>query len=396
MNLVEQRALQTEHYSRELETLEEMKSTFIRNVQHELRTPVAIILGYAELLQSKQFGTINSDQEQAMTTITRQARNLNTLIERITTMLSVQAKEMLCHPFSIAELIDDVIEQQRSKAEQNGLSLTAKIAVDIPLVLGDPEYLRQGLNCVVENALKFSIKNGNVVIEAERDEEWVAISVDDDGIGIAPAQLTQIFDTFYQADGSVTRGHGGLGLGLAVAKAVIEAHGGQIEVNSQLGRGSRFTLKLPVFHIPTEPDQAAALPQRIHRILIVDDEEYVVFTLKEGLQKLPNCEVYTASRGSEALEHFKRQPFDLLITDYKMPGMDGITLATQIRHMYPQTAIVVVTAYGDNLLHEQIIDAATIRCILDKPVKLSKIRQVTLEALAEANDSDPEHKATFI
>src|SRR5690606_35519104 len=116
---------------------------------------------------------------------------------------------------------------------------------------------------------------------------------------------------------------------------------------------SRFTLKLPVFHIPTEPDQAAVLPQRVHRILIVDDEEYVVFTLKEGLQKLPNCEVYTASRGSEALEHFKKQPFDLLITDYKMPGMDGITLATQIRHMYPQTAIVVVTAYGDNLLHEQ-------------------------------------------
>jgi CheY-like chemotaxis protein/anti-sigma regulatory factor (Ser/Thr protein kinase) len=365
------------------ELLEEMKSTFIRNVQHELRTPVAIILGYAELLQSDQMGPISSNQAQATITIARQARNLNTLIERITTLLSVQAHQMLSHPFSLIDIIDIVIEEHLAQANQNGLSLSAEISPDIPFILGDQDYLRQAMSCLVENALKFSIENGHVSIKAEADEARIHITIDDDGVGIEAEQLPQVFNPFYQVDGSVTRSYGGLGLGLALTKAVIEAHGGQIEVESKLSQGSRFSITLPVYHIPLESDQTLVAPVKTNRILIVDDEEYVLFTLKEGLQKLPNCEVFTASKGSEALEHFKHQPFDLLITDYKMPGMDGLTLATQIRHMYPHTGIVIVTAYGDNLLLKQEVEAANIRCILDKPVKLSDIRNVTLEALAK-------------
>jgi CheY-like chemotaxis protein len=121
-----------------------------------------------------------------------------------------------------------------------------------------------------------------------------------------------------------------------------------------------------------------SLAQR--NILVVDDDESVALSLQDGLATLPNCGIVLATSGDQALQIFKRQPFDLLITDYDMPGMDGIALARQVRQLYPQTAIIMITAYNGDLLRDQA-DSIDIRCILDKPAGLVEIRSAALQAL---------------
>jgi CheY-like chemotaxis protein len=164
---------------------------------------------------------------------------------------------------------------------------------------------------------------------------------------------------------------------------VIEAHAGQIEIASQLGHGSQFTIKLPHSSLEAEIESSAQMRpdnQQPWRILVVDDEENVARTLESNLKKLPNCEVFVANDGERALQLLAHQPFQLVITDYRMPGMDGLTLAERVRQLYPNTVIIMITAYwSDNLLSRAA--HASIWKILDKPVEISTIRSVTLEAL---------------
>ncbi len=203
----------------------------------------------------------------------------------------------------------------------------------------------------------------------------------DTGIGIAAAEQAHIFDSFYRIDDLFARNYGGVGLGLAVVKTVAAAYAGQIEFESEPDRGSCFTLKIPAALPVTRPDALDQQSEKRQRILIVDDEETVALTLQAGLEKLPNCEIITAAGGEQALQLFKRQPFDLLLTDYKMPGIDGLTLAARVRQLYPHTVIIMITAYSDDYLNKQAADIS-IRRVLDKPVEFSEIRRAASEALS--------------
>lgn len=367
--------IKTEH--RQEKGLDELKDTFIQHIQHELRTPVSIILGYADLLQSGTLGTLAEQQQEALSTITGQAGVLRTLVERITTLLDVAAYEITPYPVNTGDIATSIVVTYQQQAVQAGLTLTAKLAPQLPLVLGNPGYLKQAVECLVENALKFTPAGGQVEVIGEVQQDWVCLSVIDTGIGIASEQLEHVFDTFFQVDNSLTRPCNGLGLGLAVAKAVIEAHGGHIEVESQPGQGSRFTVKLPPLPVSTYLEQNSLPPAHPHRILIVDDEPFVALSLQEGLEKLPNCEVVIATSGQEALQYFDQRPFDLMITDYRMPDIDGVTLTARVRQGYPQAATIIITGYGDHLPREQITGVP----ILDKPVKLAEIRSATLQTL---------------
>ena len=254
-------------------------------------------------------------------------------------------------------------------------------------MLGDPYQLQHAADCLLDNAIKFTPAGGRVGIQvcADRPDQtepaWICFSVTDTGIGIAREEQDRIFASFYQADGSTTRRYGGLGLGLTVAKAVVEAHAGDIKVSSQPGEGSRLTIRIPTLQ---PDDQAGQLPPAVRRILVVDDEEMVAMIIQEGLESLPNCQVVMATSGEQALQLFAQQPFDLVITDYKMPGVSGLTLAARIRQLYPQTVIIMITAYGDDILRDLAAQVSILR-ILDKPVKLKEIRDTTLEALEQLN-----------
>ncbi|MEA3339837.1 MAG: ATP-binding protein [Chloroflexota bacterium] len=373
-----------------------LQSTFIRNVSHELRTPLSIIQGYAELLGDGDLSV--PERQQAAIVITRRAGELRTMVKRIDTLMAIEAHKGISSPLALDKIIAEAVQERRPAAAAAGLALEARLEPDLALVAGDLYHLRQAIDCLLENALKFTPNGGRVEVrayatppappyeEGSTKAGWVCLEVNDSGVGIPEQELERIFADFYQIDGSTTRQYGGIGLGLTVARAVIEEHGGRIEVESQAGQGSRFTIKLPALPPDAQVSQPAERSVELQRILVVDDEENVALIIQDNLESLPNYEISIATSSEQALRLFEQQPFDLLITDYMMPGADGITLATRVRQTYPQTAIIMITAYSDDALREQAA-RASIQHILDKPVGLAEIHRVVSETLADGQTS---------
>ncbi len=361
--------------------LNEVHNTFIRNVSHELRTPLAVLLGYAELLNAGDLGPLLPEQQEAMLVIVNRAHELRDMVSRISTLLAVQAQQYVRQPLSLAVLVAQMAEAQRAKAVEAGIHLEFDILPDLPGVIGDGEQLQLAIECLLENAFKFTPYGGQVSVRVWADQDWVNVSVSDTGIGIAEEDLPYLFQPFRQLDGSTTRMYGGLGLGLTLVGQIVSAHNGRVEVQSRPGEGSCFTIKLPIMVTLEEAQPVSPATDSKRRILIVDDEEFVALTLREGLEKLPNCEVAVSLSGQQALQLFEQQPFDLLITDYKMPDLDGVTLASYIRQHYPTTGIIMITAYSYDLIQEPEA-AVAIQKVLNKPVRMAEIRDVALETLS--------------
>ena len=360
--------------------LEELHSTFVQNVEHELRTPLAMVQGYAELLHTGELGELAPEQKEAAFVIVDRAYQMRTIVDRIGVLLSSKARMGISIPISPAEVVAKVVEKKSDDAEKKGLTLQMHMDQNLPLVSGDPYQLQEALDCLLENAIKFTPQGGQVEVQGYTEPGWVCLVINDTGVGIEPNKLPYLGTGFYQVDGSITRRYGGLGLGLTLARSVVKAHSGKIEVESQPGQGSRFTVKLPRKPAPFSDDGKVPGDTRPPRILLVDDEENVILTMKAGLQMLLDCEAATATSGEQALRLLEEKPFDLLITDYKMPGMDGMTLSARVRQSYPHTGIVMITAYDDDGLRREAAQVP-IQYILDKPVNLPDVRTAVLEVL---------------
>jgi CheY-like chemotaxis protein len=357
----------------------------MQNVSHEFRTPLSVIQGYAELLHAGDLGMLEPEQEQAMYIIVNRVNELRKLVERMSTLMAVDAGMGVVAPLDLGQLVTHVVAAHQPAAVSSDLELTFELEPNLPRVEGDMYHIQQAIECLVENAIKFTPEGGVVETRAYSEDDQVILTVEDTGIGIEEEEFHQIFDRFYQVDGSSTRRYGGIGLGLSVTKAVAEKYCGQIAVESQVGEGSRFVIRFPALPAHTEAPKARESTTMLQRILIVDDEENVVLTLKDGLEKLPNCEVLTATSGEEALQLFDEQPFDLLITDYRMLDIDGMTLAAHVRQSYPQTSIVMVTAYGNEALRQQAAEASISR-VLEKPIALAEIRSVAMRELGKEDE----------
>lgn len=362
-----------------------LHAVFIQNVAHELRTPLAILHGYSNMLHDGELGMLLPEQQQAVSNIVRSADKLRRQIELIEILLSVEARMARLGSVSLTEIASRVAKTRRTDMAPN-LKLELYHEADLPLVSGNEHQLKNVVDCLLDNALKFTA-GGLVTVELYAEDGWVCLAVSDTGVGMSPEEMARILMVhFYQGDGSSTRRYGGYGLGLTVTGSVIHAHGGQIEIASQLGKGSRFTIRLPALPAETQIVEQEELPVKLRRVLIVDDEENIAMILQAALEKIPDCEVSIATNAQLAVRLFEERPFDLLITDFMMPDVDGITLASRIRQLYPQTAIVMVTAYGDNALRERAANAA-IRHVLDKPVQLGDIRDVALSLLSDLDQS---------
>ena len=235
-------------YQKELDRL---KSEFIRNTSHELRTPLAILRGNAELLQSGELGELELDQRKAVTTVTHHARMLTKLLENFETILAARAKKFDQKRVNLAEIVRSLLADFRVAAQKAKLTLTDFIASDLPPVSGDSIHLGQVLDNLLDNALKFTPAGGSITLHLAQRGSRVVLKVTDTGVGIPADQLGRIFERFYQVDGSTTRRYGGTGLGLAVVKEVVEAHGGRVTVQSTVGKGSTFRVSLPGMTAPT-------------------------------------------------------------------------------------------------------------------------------------------------
>jgi len=226
--------------------LERLQREFIQNVSHELRTPLALIRGHAEVLEVGWLGELLPEQKESISVISRRAQMLGKLVDDIMSILEVEQRELKREPVELILLVRTSLADFRPAADQAGLTLHAEIAPDMPALIGDSIALRRMLDNLVGNAMKFTQAGGRIAVRLSCSEQVVRLQVADTGIGVPSDQLGRIFDRFYQVDGSATRKYGGVGLGLALVKGIVEAHGGQITVASQVGVGTTFTIVLPI------------------------------------------------------------------------------------------------------------------------------------------------------
>jgi signal transduction histidine kinase len=275
-DLSEKNARLQEAYDR-LKELDRLKSNFLATVSHELRTPLTSIIGYSEMLQAGIAGDLNEEQGSFVETIRSKGELLLSLISSLLDLNKLERGQLSVEPESVdpRAVLAEVMETYLPEAEKKKIKLVVECGDDVPQLQADPVRLRQILINLAGNAIKFTPENGRVTLaaaptemtlqDADSDEDGglgaalmmapepaIEFRVSDNGIGIAPDQLDKIFDAFYQVDGSSTREYGGAGLGLAIAKSLIEAHHGTIRVESTPQQGSVFYVTLP--QTPPDPD----------------------------------------------------------------------------------------------------------------------------------------------
>lgn len=237
----------------QLQTLDRMKSDFLNSISHELRTPLAPILGYSDILLSGSMGLLPPNCVRAVQAISTSAKRLLSLVESLLLFVRLDEGEMALNrePVDLPPLVALVMEPFQVKAVERKLSLTNEVAGGVPAVMADRQELIMALTHLVDNATKFTLAGGRVTVRArpvaaEDGSMLVEIAVQDTGIGI-PAELhAKIFERFYQVDSSTTRQFGGVGIGLAAVKQIVEAHGSRVLVESEPGKGSTFRFHLPV------------------------------------------------------------------------------------------------------------------------------------------------------
>ena len=351
----------------EAESANRLKDEFLATVSHELRTPLNAIIGWSHMLRND--GLDEATTSRALETIERNAKSQAQLIEDILDVSRVITGKLRLNvgPVDAASVINAAVDCVQLAADSKGIELVVTLSPAARHVSGDPGRLQQVVWNLLSNAIKFTPSGGRVTVRLERVDSTVQISVSDTGEGISPDFLPFIFDRFRQADGTSTRRHGGLGLGLAIVRHLIELHGGTVQADSPgAGRGSTFTIRLPLavvekgakIHIRDteslrlEKDADVALKPLPSldevRVLLVDDD-------RDSLQMLAliltdyKAKVQTASSVAEALEVFQWYKPDVLVSDLAMPGEDGYSLIGKVRALETesirQTPAVALTAY---------------------------------------------------
>jgi PAS domain S-box-containing protein len=372
-----------------------LKDEFLATVSHELRTPLTAILGWAHMLRTGQFS--DEDSVKALETIERNARSQAQLIDDLLDVSRIVTGKLrldvrLVDPNSF---IESAIEAVRPAAEAKGIRVQRIMDTGVVSVSGDPVRLQQVVWNLLSNAIKFTPKGGRVQIRLERVNSHIEIAISDNGAGITPGFLPHVFDRFRQADGTTTRQHGGMGLGLAIVRHLVELHGGTVRAESPgEGQGSTFTVMLPVAPVY----QRFGIEERVHpatretlpsyecadrldglRVLIVDDEPDTLELLKVGLGQC-GAEVVTTRTVAEALEAITTVAPDVLISDIGMPDEDGYSLIRRVRALpvesggrVPAIALTAYARVGDRM---QALKAGY-QMHVPKPVELAELVAVT-------------------
>jgi signal transduction histidine kinase/HAMP domain-containing protein len=229
----------------ERQELDRLKNEFIQNTSHELRMPLALIRGYAELLEIGELGEIQPSQRQAINVMYRRACDLTDLVDGLTILLQNESGAVVRTQVYLQDVAEQTVGDFQLTAENRNLKLRLQVEEGIPPIQGDPEHLRRVLDNLASNAFKFTPEGGTVTIRMRPEDDGVYSEVADTGIGIPKDKLHRVFERFYQVDGSARRRHGGVGLGLALVKEIVETHGGHVGILSQVGQGTTVWFWLP-------------------------------------------------------------------------------------------------------------------------------------------------------
>ncbi|HEX8335610.1 MAG TPA: ATP-binding protein, partial [Pyrinomonadaceae bacterium] len=348
---------------REAEAASRLKDEFLATVSHELRTPLTAIVGWVSMLRSGRMG--EAEVAQALKVIERNARLQAHLVEELLDVSRVIAGQFRLdvRPVALAPVVGAAVDSMRPAAGAKRIRVETTLDPSAGPVSGDAARLQQVVWNLLSNAIKFTPEGGRVEVRLGRDGSHAEVSVSDNGPGITPEFLPFVFDRFRQADMSYTRAHGGLGLGLGIARHLVELHGGTIEAASGgEGRGATFTVRLPMATVDAslstgEINRPATAERRSDsgpvlgglRVLVVDDEPDVCELLAVILKSY-GAEVTPVTSAGEAFEALRRERPDLLLCDLGMPGEDGFSLIRRVRALTPveggETPAVALTAYA--------------------------------------------------
>jgi PAS domain S-box-containing protein len=242
-----ERAQQLQDAYAELAEAEQLRDQLIQNLSHELRTPMTFVKGYVELMQEEAFGPLPPKLREPLTIVSQKTYTIERLVERIVSLQAVRPGTLTLEPLTLDGLIQEVAEHWQPEALEAGVEIALDVPSSLPPLAADHKQLTEAFDNLFSNAIKFSPKGGQVTVRMYGENGSVHVEVADTGIGIPPDKLPRVFDRFYQVDGTVKRRFGGAGVGLAIARQIVEAHGGHIWAESQgLGQGSTFHLALPV------------------------------------------------------------------------------------------------------------------------------------------------------
>jgi GAF domain-containing protein len=247
---LKERAYHLEHAYAELQEVDQLKDELVQNVSHELRTPLTFIKGYIELLGSGDLGQMNERQQDVLKIVAEKTNLVTRLVSDIVFLQQIERESLQLADIDMAQMIRRVVQVAEVTAVDR-VTLQAIVPPDLPLVRADQDRIFQVFDNLIGNAIKFSPNGGVITLQAQEVGDMVRVSVSDTGIGVPADRLERIFERFYQVDGSTTRKFGGAGLGLAIVKRIVEAHGGRIWAESQLGCGSSFLFTLPKAHLST-------------------------------------------------------------------------------------------------------------------------------------------------
>ncbi|MEC4817738.1 MAG: PAS domain S-box protein [Scytonema sp. PMC 1069.18] len=371
-----ERMLQREYAAREAaEAANRIKDEFLATLSHELRTPLNPILGWSQLLQTSMLKP--EMLQRGLATIERNAKQQVQLIDDLLDVSRIM-RGKLSLDFALVALTTPIvaaIETVQLAAQAKAIQLQVLLDHNMGKVMGDAARLQQVVWNLLSNAIKFTPEGGRVTVRLTQVDRNAQIQVSDTGKGIIPEFLPHVFELFRQQDSSITRQFGGLGLGLAIVRQVVEAHGGKVSVESAgEGQGATFTVWLPL--APTSSSGSVSLIQnqtldlKNLRVLVVDDEkdslDLVTFILEQE-----GASITAVSSASDALEKLTQSQFDLLIGDIGMPQMDGYTLIRQVRSLPPQynreIPAIALTAHASATDRLQAL-AAGFQSHLAKPI----------------------------
>ncbi|WIM05149.1 MAG: ATP-binding protein [Candidatus Nitricoxidivorans perseverans] len=366
------------------------KSRFIANISHEIRTPMTSIIGMAQLLRNHP---AEDKRHLFATTIQNSAQSLLATLNAILDFAKAEAGRLeLEHVvFDLRQMIAECLNLATPMAQRKGIEVVVALDPGLPRTAsGDPLRLRQVLNNLLSNAVKFTehgkiVLRGRALPDDERGRFTAVFEVRDTGIGIAEEDQRHIFDAFSQADGSTTRKYGGTGLGLNIARQLLQSMGGSIRVESRPGIGSTFVFEVPLDHAEPGIDAEPAAPPRDDArlrgaILLAEDHLPSQLALKEMLASI-GIEVSVAGNGREAVAMAQTAPFDLILMDCQMPEMDGYEASRRIREWEAGTAgrapvpIVAITADSQSDSLDRSL-AAGMDDFLVKPVLINDLRRI--------------------
>jgi len=384
--------LEMKYALRAAQAATEAKSSFLANMSHEIRTPINAILGLARIGERDSEGR---KSRETFSHLRDSGSHLLAVVNDILDFSKIEAGKMRVEsrPFRLAAVIEDSVDMVAESARSKGLTLSVAGAGGVPeWVEGDPMRLKQILLNLLSNAIKFT-ERGLVTLKLGAEGENVLFQVTDTGIGMTEAQLARLFQSFEQADGSTTRKYGGTGLGLAISRNLAHLMGGDIQVASQAGRGSIFSLSLPLPSAAPGYEAAPEIPAGKHRlaglrVLAADDVDLNRLIL-EDLLTHEGAHVVFANDGRQALERLEEagaSAFDVVLMDVQMPEMDGLEATRIIAAIAPGLPVIGLTAHAMEEERNKCFAAGMVDHVV-KPVEVDTLvaaicRQVCLDTPA--------------